>query len=159
MMDQIDRILSEFGSAKVDALRAMYELENINASGALSESTQFDLISTQKQSRLIVSALAYVFTIDTGRRPTRNFDGTFSQATIEQWIVDKRIRIPDSFNSLEDFAYVIWRKISEEGTKTFREGGRTILADTVSADLEELQSKLAEVVREEYIAIFQANAG
>jgi hypothetical protein len=66
--------------------------------------------------------------LETGRRPGKVPKGFYQ--IIQQWVEDKKIQVEKP----KSFAYLVARKIANEGTELFRNGGR---ADIYSPDVEE----------------------
>lgn len=65
--------------------------------------------------------------LETGRKPGKVPKGFYQ--IIQQWVQDKRIHV----NNPKSFSYFVARKIAQEGTQLYREGGR---ADIYSPEIE-----------------------
>lgn len=74
-------------------------------------------------------------TLETGRKPGKVPKG-FSDIIL-QWMEDKGIKA----NHPKSFAFLVARKISEEGTKLFRDGGRS---DIYSAEIIDTMESISE---------------
>lgn len=65
--------------------------------------------------------------LETGRKPGKVPKGFYQ--IIQQWVLDKGIHV----NNPKSFSYFVARKIAQEGTQLYREGGR---ADIYSPEIE-----------------------
>lgn len=104
----------------------------VNASGKLADSVRYDI----KDAVMRVYSLDYIYYLEKGRkngkRPPRK--------AIEQWIKDKGIISQLKLSSL---AYLIQRKIGEQGTTAYIQGGTKLLEDIVNDELRgNIQSEL-----------------
>lgn len=110
-----------------------------NASGKLKDSIRQEV----EDNVLRIYALDYIFYVENGRAngkrpPTK---------AIEQWITDKGLILEGI--SKKSLAYLIARKIGEEGTTAFKQGGTNLTKDILTTDLKgEIQSKLILTFRE-----------
>lgn len=75
--------------------------------------------------------------LETGRRPGKVPKGFYQ--IIQQWVKDKNIQVEKP----KSFAYLVARKIANEGTELFRNGGR---ADIYSPDVEKTINNIMDRV-------------
>lgn len=141
----IEEYFKDFGQRKVAEIRTALRVNNINASGKLSESITDKVESTPQSIRLIVDALAYIATVDIGRAPTKKRTGDFTVQKIKDWIIAKRLQVPAKM-TLDQFAFVVWRKINREGTLQFRSGARSLVSDAIESGLSDFEQGLTNFV-------------
>ena len=119
----------------------------VNASGKLRDSVRYDL----RDGVCRVYALDYIYYVEQGRKPGKRPP----RKAIEQWITDKGI-IPDKI-SKQSLAYLIAKKIGEEGTTAHKQGGTKLLADIVGADFRSsVQSELLLTFKEKTNTAFRS---
>lgn len=150
MIDIAD-ILDSIGSRLSDELKQAIltkQLERVgvngsfqspyNATGNLANSVRFDI----RGSILTVYADDYIYYGENGRkngkRPPIN--------VIKQWISDKGI-VPTDI-SVDSLAFLIARKIGQEGTTIFRAGGKSgLVSDTFNDRLvESIEFEFANLI-------------
>ena len=126
-------ILQEEGDAVVMSLRNSLAANKVNASGRLSNSIRADV--NKAGDRLTVSALAYIFTAEDGRAPTKNPGPGVLRPRIREWLDQKGVPAwPGMTRDAQ--AFVIARKIHKEGTRLFRRGGNSgVLTDVLTDEL------------------------
>jgi len=142
-------LLNEYGAGIVDDLKN--DIDNkrvtpygaVNASGRLKNSLKYDVMAGVLQ----VSAVYYVQWVENGRgkgkRPPI--------AAIEQWITDKGLIIQDI--SKRSLAFLIARKIAEQGTVAYRQGGTKLVEGVIAPELKnELRSRLAKLLKDKTVA-------
>jgi hypothetical protein len=83
---------------------------------------------------------SYIGVLDKGRRP-----GKFPPiAPIEQWVIARQIHTAWGMTS-KSAAFIIARKIAQEGSTLYRQGGRShILQDNVDKFFEDVASKILD---------------
>lgn len=119
----------------------------VNASGKLKNSVHFDI----KDSVMRVYALYYIYYIEHGRKGGKRPP----QKVIEQWIVDKGLILKDI--SVKSLAYLIARKIGEEGTTIWKQGGTKLLEDILTPELKgQIQSQLILTFRAKTNALMRS---
>lgn len=115
----------------------------VNASGKLADSVRYDI----RDNVMRVYSLDYIYYLEKGRKPGKKPP----RKVIEQWIKDKGIISTLKTSSL---AYLIQRKIGEEGTTVFQQGGTKLLEDIVNDKLRgEIQSDLILTFKEQVKAL------
>lgn len=138
-------LFEQFGQQKVQDIRTALENNKINASGRLSNSVLSEVKETANFVKLTVTALAYIGTVDIGRKATVNNNrGEFTVEDIKDWIAAKRISTPEGMTT-DAFASAIYTKINKEGTEQFRSPPRTIIADAIELGIKDFESKVAEM--------------
>ena len=135
-------LLAEEGKRVVDDIRRSVAEKNVNATGNLSRSLLFEATP----DRLTVSAAGYVFTTEEGRGPSRG--GTEPgelRRQIEVWLAAKNIPLWEGYTR-KGQAFVIARKIHNEGTRLFRRGGNSGALSSVLNDelIEQITAKIAD---------------
>ena len=88
---------------------------------------------------------SYTGVLDEGRKAGRVPKGFYY--IIKRWAIDKGISF-SSQREFDTFCYFTARKTAEEGTRLFREGGRT---DILQDNIAELEKQLADKVGDFYI--------
>lgn len=83
-------------------------------------------------------------TLETGRKPGRVPQGFYQ--IILQWTKDKGIQVDNP----KSFAYLVARKIAREGTRLYRNGGRTdIYSNEVEKTIENIMNRVFGVLDKE----------
>jgi len=119
----------------------------VNASGKLKDSVRQDI----KNNVGRVYALDYIYYLEKGRKPGKRPPSK----AIEQWITDKGL-ILDGI-SKKSLAYLIARKIGEEGTTIYQQGGSTLVSDILTPELKgSIQSELILNFRKTTNALFRS---
>jgi hypothetical protein len=111
-LELTDRLVKDIQTKRVTKYGA------VNASGRLAKSVRYDV----KNSTLTVYAEQYIGALEFGRksgkRPPRD--------VIRKWIDEKGI-IPNGI-SKDSLAFLIQRKIGEEGTTIWQQGGSDLVS-------------------------------
>jgi hypothetical protein len=137
-----DEYLIRLGQQLVDAIKSAINTKNLTgygpsvASGELVNSIRFEF----SPNELKIFGKQYIGALQYGRKPTT---GSATQPTlrerIREWIDVKGIQ-PDDDISKDSLAYLIARKIHEEGTLIYQKtGGESsgLLDDVINVDLVE----------------------
>lgn len=141
MASEVTGILTKYGSLISAELKDFIQTKNltkygvVNASGDLWKSVRQD----QKDFVLRIYALDYIYYIEHGRKggkrpPTKK---------IREWL-----DVKPKFSTLEakekdSLAYAIAKKIGEEGTTIYQQGGTKLLEDILTDELKgAIQSEL-----------------
>ena len=96
------------------------------ASGKTKDSIQ---VKMREDGGSLVGA-SYIYVLEKGRGKSKKSQGGVLKNNIKSWILAKGIT-PDGKVKLDDLAYLITRKIHEEGTQLFKNGGRTDIYSNV----------------------------
>lgn len=153
MASEITGILNKFG-AQISAdtkdhikQKKVTKFGAVNASGDLADSVHYDI----KDAVLRVYALSYIYYVENGRKPGKRPP----TKPIEKWIVDKGLILRDI--SVKSLAYLIARKIGEEGTTAFKQGGTKLLSDIVDGEIRgQIQSELILTFKEKTNALIRS---
>ena len=124
MLTLTSQILDSFAIETIEAIRAKIP----NVTGTMSNSLQYWI---DESGLTIYSTEKYFTVLETGRKPGKRppID------VVEKWIVDKGI-IPDGGISTRSLAFLIARKIGEEGTQLFRDGGNSgVISDAINEQI------------------------
>jgi hypothetical protein len=124
MLTLTSQILDSFAKETIEAIRAKIP----NVTGTMSNSLQYWI---DESGLTIYSTEKYFTVLETGRKPGKRppID------VVEKWIVDKGI-IPDGGISTRSLAFLIARKIGEEGTQLFRDGGNSgVISDAINEQI------------------------
>ena len=138
-MTSIEQIFTQYGNETVEKLRQSFARNNVNASGALSNSVESKVVRTgANAASLQVSMFRYGLTAEDGRGPTKNSGRGDLFLRIRKWIDDKGLNIPQ--NEKKSVAYAITKKIHKEGTlqykRTLQTGqGSGVISDVINEDL------------------------
>lgn len=112
------------------------------ASGKTAES--FEVRTTENTGELW--ARTYIGVLETGRKK----GGMPPMKNIREWIEAKGIQ-PRKKISLNSLAFLIVRKISEEGSELYRKGGRT---DIYTSEIEPFTTELMKTLGENFLITF-----
>lgn len=99
----------------------------VNASGRLAKSVKFDV----KNSTLTIYAEQYIGALEFGRRSGKRPP----KDVIRKWIDEKGI-IPNGI-SKDSLAFLIQRKIGEEGTTIWQQGGSDLVSGIFNDQLKD----------------------
>lgn len=119
--------------------------QNINATGELVRSIEYLTEATEEGATISISMEDYGFIVDAGRGGAKRRGTTNWKPQLIKWIKAKGIR-PKPGVTMEQLAYVIYRKINRSGYKpkpfvepavrTFIQRFPQEYAEAVAADLE-----------------------
>ena len=151
--NEITGILNKYGSLISAELVDMIQRKPVtkfgvvNASGKLKDSVHFTVANNVMQ----VKALSYIYYLEKGRKPGKRPP----MKVIEQWITDKGLILEGI--SKKSLAFLIARKIGEEGTTIYEQGGSTLIADIVDDEMRgQIQSQLILTFREKTNALMRS---
>lgn len=119
-MTAIESILSTELNLIIEDIRQGMDAKRINASGNLRRNIRSQVNEASGRTKGLILAPAYVFTIDTGRAPTRQTGPGLLKLRIRQWLDDKNVPLWPGFKDRDAQAFVIARKIHQLGTVRFR---------------------------------------
>lgn len=111
-LELTDRLVKDIQTKRVTKYGA------VNASGRLAKSVRYDV----KNSTLTVYAEQYIGALEFGRKPGKRPP----RDVIRKWIDEKGI-IPNGI-SKDSLAFLIQRKIGEEGTTIWQQGGTDLVS-------------------------------
>jgi hypothetical protein len=111
-LELTDRLVKDIQTKRVTKYGA------VNASGRLAKSVRYDV----KNSTLTVYAEQYIGALEFGRKPGKKPP----RDVIRKWIDEKGI-IPNGI-SKDSLAFLIQRKIGEEGTTIWQQGGSDLVS-------------------------------
>ena len=145
-METSNEVLNRFGERFVSAIKTALQTKDMTgygpsvATGDLLNSIRYEV----NGNSLTIFGKQYIGALENGRKPTENTgDGTLREK-IRRWIDVKGIE-PDDI-SKDSLAYLIARKIHEEGTTIYRKyagGSSGLLSDAINEDeIESLQDAL-----------------
>lgn len=138
-MQTLTETLSDWADGLVKRIRHNLQATGTNASGKTSESLEYEVDS----DGVTIYGRPYFQGVEIGRpggKVPRNFSGI-----ILQWMQDKGIdgKFGDTDSQKRSAAYLIARKIANDGTRLWNSGGRTdIYSEAVDEALDDLGNKL-----------------
>lgn len=127
---------------ELDALRLRIIEHHINAGQRASGKTIASLHIEMLEDKGILWGRQAFKVLESGRKGGKVPKGFYK--IIQQWVKDKGIQVENP----KSFSYLVARKIANEGTNLFRDGGRT---DIYSSDLE----KTIENIKNKVFGIFE----
>ena len=155
--NEITGILNKYGSQISAQLvsdihsKVLLNTAPANASGELAKSVHY----TIADNVLRVWAKEYIGAVENGRKPTQKSQGGVLRPAIEKWIVDKGLILNGI--SVKSLAFLIARKIHEEGTNAYRKGGTKLVEDILTPELKgQIQSQLILTFREKTNAMMRS---
>jgi hypothetical protein len=148
-MGVIQKALEAFGQETVNIIQQNMAAAGQDASGETSREIKW-IMPNDKQ--VIVSGPSYVYVLEKGRRPGK----MPPVSNIEAWVRSKSLSID---KSVESVAFGISKKIAEEGTKLFQEGGRTdIITPAISDDrVDGLMNQIADISLNLFVGNIEKN--
>ncbi len=123
---------------------------SMNASGKAAESIKYRLTETGFEIYVFGKAVAYFDTLETGRKPGKQPP----TAALKQWVILRNL--PSKWKmSADSAAFLVARKIGQEGTNVFTQGGHTgIVKDWVNeARIKELRESILPVFVDEVTSL------
>jgi hypothetical protein len=108
-------IIKSFAEKYIEDVRQSMDSSGVTASGNFNRSLAYQ----QTDKELIITGAAYAGAIEMGRKPTSGGGSGVLKALIRQWIDDKGIT-PQGKISKDSLAYLITRKIHQQGTALYR---------------------------------------
>ncbi len=118
----------------------------VNASGKLKNSVRYDI----KDAVMRVYSLDYIYYLEKGRKPGKRPP----KAAMLQWIEDKRIT-PRGI-SKDSLAFLLARKIGEEGNTVYQQGGSTLVADILPPVASQVKNDLILIFKNKTIAGYRS---
>jgi len=110
-------IIRSFAEKYITDIRQSMDSSGVTASGNFNRSLTY----TQTDKELIIQGAAYAGAIEFGRKPSGGGGSGVLRGLIRKWIDDKGIT-PTGNISKDSLAYLITRKIHEEGTRLYGPG-------------------------------------
>jgi hypothetical protein len=115
----VEAVLKNFAEDTIAGIRS--RIPNVTGESAASLGYRIDA-----EGLTIFSSMKYFTVLETGRKPGKRPP----ISVIEQWIKDKPIASDISTRSL---AFLIARKIGEEGSLLYRQGGKSgVISDNIN---------------------------
>jgi hypothetical protein len=132
----VEAILKNFAEEIIAGIKSRIP----NVTGQSAESLGYRIVGTEL---VIFSSMKYFTVLETGRKPGKRPPIN----VIEQWINDKPI-IPDGI-STRSLAFLIARKIGEEGSLLYREGGKSgVISKSINDQV--IKEKLTDVLTDKF---------
>lgn len=131
----------EFESIKVDLIKKHDEL-NMRASGDWANSLESVIDEKDHITNIKLYGNNYTEQLVLGRKP-----GKFPPIkAIEKWIYDKGIRAVGKEISISSLAFLIARKISQEGTKIYQKGGTDLIESVITPErIQRIINQVSEI--------------
>jgi hypothetical protein len=108
-------IIRSFAEKYITDIRQSMDSSGVTASGNFNRSLTY----TQTDKELIIEGAAYAGAIEFGRKPSSGGGSGILRGLIRKWIDDKGIT-PQGNISKDSLAYLITRKIHQQGTALYR---------------------------------------
>jgi hypothetical protein len=132
----VEVILKNFAEETIAGIKSRIP----NVTGQSAESLGYRIVGTELT---IFSTMKYFTVLETGRKPGKRPP----ISVIEQWIKDKPI-IPDGI-STKSLAFLIAKKIGEEGSLLHREGGKSgVISQSINDQV--IKEKLTDVLTDKF---------
>ena len=128
-MTTIEVLQEEFESIKAELVQRYNEL-GMKSSGLWESELEISIDGDESKSSSKVLGLNYTEQLVFGRKP-----GKFPPIkAIEQWIQDKGIAAIGKNISTSSLAFLIARKIAQEGTNYFKQGGTDLVESVITPE-------------------------
>ena len=119
MLKELFEILNKFGAERVETLKRLHVEAGQKASGKALQSFDFKTAKLDTGVRLLIGGAKHSYFLEHGR----GRGGFPPPDKIRQWIRDKGLAGQfDKEYKLNSFAYLIGKKIAEQGSKLSRTG-------------------------------------
>lgn len=140
-MTTADILKIEFESIKADLIKKHDEL-NQRASGEWAESLESVISESEHITNIKLYGNAYTEQLVNGRKP-----GKFPPIkAIEKWIYDKGISAVGKDISISSLAFLIARKIANEGTKIYQKGGTDLISSVITPErIQRIINQVSEI--------------
>ena len=136
LSELVEAILKNFAEETIAGIKSRIP----NVTGQSAESLGYRIVGTELT---IFSTMKYFTVLETGRKPGKRPP----ISVIEQWIKDKPI-VPDGI-STRSLAFLIARKIGEEGSLLHREGGKSgVISQSINDQV--IKEKLTDVLTDKF---------
>jgi len=136
LSELVEAILKNFAEETIAGIKSRIP----NVTGQSAESLGYRIAGTELT---IFSTMKYFTVLETGRKPGKRPP----ISVIEQWIKDKPI-VPDGI-STRSLAFLIARKIGEEGSLLHREGGKSgVISQSINDQV--IKEKLTDVLTDKF---------
>ena len=136
LSELVEAILKNFAEETIAGIKSRIP----NVTGQSAESLGYRIVGTELT---IFSSLKFFTVLETGRKPGKRPP----ISVIEQWIKDKPIT-PDGI-STKSLAFLIARKIGEEGSLLYRQGGKSgVISKSINDQV--IKEKLTDVLTDNF---------
>lgn len=147
-IDDINDVLAKWAEGVISGIRQNLESTGTNASGKTSASLRYVV----GNGELTIFGRPYFRSVEEGRGPG-GIPYRFTDI-IRQWMDDKGIagKFGETESQKRSAAYMIGQFIKNNGTKLYREGGRTgIYTDVIESEMPKLNEMLTAAITETII--------
>lgn len=143
-MGAIQDILDKFGKETVQIIQDNLASTGTNATGRTSQS----LRSVSTKDSVVVSGKAFIYVVETGRRPGRRPP----VSAIMEWLQTGKVSIT---GTIESAANAISFTIGKFGSKLFREGGREDIITPAISDkrVDQLTKDIADAALDKTVVV------
>ena len=142
LSELVEAILKNFAEETIDGIKSRIP----NVTGQSAKSLGYRIVGTELT---IFSTDKYFTTLETGRGPTVNKTpgNPTLQQSIEQWIKDKPLQLNGI--TAKSLSYIISRKIHEEGSLLYRQGGKSgVISKSINDQV--IKEKLTDVLTDKF---------
>lgn len=145
-MGAIQDALDKYGNDTVNIIQSNLSSTGTNASGQTSQS----LKSESTPNSVTVSGKAFIFVVETGRKPGR----MPPVGPIKKWLESGKVSFSGKIDSV---AFAISKVIAEKGTVLFRQGGRKDIITPALDDkrLDKLTDTIADISFDKTIKVIE----
>lgn len=159
-------IVREFAEGVIAGIKDNIKSKPVTEYGAVGTSGQAvdSLFYRYDGNHLIIgSTWGYITVLEDGRKPGKGVSRE-GQLKLQKWILEKPLQVKENSSpipgiaSAKSLAYLISRKLKEEGSLLYQKGGHSgILSDYINADYvaENFTKKFAEALVIEVSEIFR----
>jgi hypothetical protein len=132
----VEAILKNFAEETIAGIQSRIP----NVTGASAQSLGYRIEGT---TLTIFSSMKYFTVLETGRKPGKRPP----ISVIEQWIRDKPLALDGT--SAKSLAFLISRKIGEEGSLLYRQGGKSgVISKSINDQV--IKEKLTDVLTDKF---------
>lgn len=149
MNAEIIGILSKYGQSTIDNIRENLSSTGTNATGKTAKSLKYEVLNKGNTAILQISGRGYFMAVETGRKPTPQYDKPSFEfvASIREWAKAKGLP--------EGSAYAIAKSIHKKGTRLHADGGRQDIVSNVIND--NLTDKIASDLLSKFADLYLSN--
>jgi hypothetical protein len=136
-MIDISKILNDYGKMLTERLKNDIKTKQVTKYGAVNASGKLhDSIAYKVEGAVLtITGNSYIYFLQYGRKKTeKGSEPGKLRPIIRQWIDEKGI-VPRDGISKDSLAYLITRKIHEEGTSIWQQGGTDLVSGIFNEQL------------------------
>ena len=148
MNKEFEPIVQKYADEIVRKLIELYDEMGLRASGKFAEDLETQIHDSTK---LIILGSKHSGAMESGIRPSNSKYGPVR--AIRQWLDDKKNLPPSMLRDKKRVAFAIARKIANEGTKYFQDGGTELISSVITPErIQRIIDKVSKFKVNEFVS-------